>query len=115
MTVEDFPGFWEAAEKWPEKAAVIEMEGRTATFQQLAAASNRVARGIQEKGLQVGNAIAVMMPNCLEVFEVFFATAQTGIYYTASIAKLAPEEIAYIIDNSEAKLVFAHERYRPAT
>ncbi len=112
MTDENFPGLWGAAEKWPERDAIIELEGRTSTFQELAAASNQVARGIQSMGLEVGNSIAVMMPNCLEVFEVFYATAQTGMYYTGLNSQLVPEEIAYVLENSETKLVFVHERYR---
>ena len=80
--METFPGFWQAAEQVPDKMALQEVDGRSQTFRELLQKSNQVARGLQQLGLVEGDSVAVLLPNCLEVFEVFFATSQIGLYYT---------------------------------
>ncbi len=110
--MENFPGFWQAAEQEPDKVALQEVGGRSQTFAELYTHSNQVARGLQAKNLGVGDSVAVLLPNCLEVFEVFFATAQTGLYYTSINHYLSAPEIAYILDNSESKVLFVHACYR---
>ena len=78
--MDNFPGFWQAAEQAPGKIALREVQGRSQTFAELYTHSNQVARGLQAKNLAVGDSVAVLLPNCLEVFEIFFATSQTGLY-----------------------------------
>ena len=110
--MENFPGFWRAAEQAPDKIALREVHGRSQTFAELYTHSNQVARGLQAKNVAVGDSVAVLLPNCLEVFEVFFATSQTGLYYTSINHYLSAPEIAYILDNSESKVLFVHACYR---
>ena len=110
--METFPGFWQAAEQVPDKMALQEVDGRSQTFRELLQKSNQVARGLQQLGLVEGDSVAVLLPNCLEVFEIFFATSQIGLYYTAVNHYLAAAEIGYILDNSEAKRLFIHVSYR---
>jgi long-chain acyl-CoA synthetase len=110
--MENFPGFWQAAEQVPDKIALQEVGGRSQTFAELYTHSNQVARGLQGKNLGVGDSVAVLLPNCLEVFEVFFATSQIGLYYTSINHYLSAPEIAYILDNSESKVLFVHACYR---
>ena len=109
--MENFPGFWKAAQEAPDRIALEEVDGRSQTFGELYANSNQVARGLQEKGLVVGDSVAVLLPNCLEVFEVFFATSQTGLYYTSVNHYLSAREIAYILENSDSKILFVHACY----
>lgn len=110
--MQDFPGFWQAAEQVPEKIAVREVGGRSHTFGELLKKSNQIAQGLQALGLVEGDNVAVLLPNCLEVFEIFFATSQVGLYFTSVNHFLTATEIAYILDNSEAKRLFVHEAYR---
>ena len=106
--METFPGFWQAAEQVPDKMALQEVDGRSQTFRELLQKSNQVARGLQQLCLVEGDSVAVLLPNCLEVFEIFFATSQIGLYYTAVNHYLAAAEIGEILDNSEAKRLFIH-------
>lgn len=110
--MQDFPSFWQAAQQVPEKIAVREVDGRSQTFGELLQKSNQIAQGLQALGLDKGDNVAVLLPNCLEVFEVFFATSQVGLYFTSVNHVLTATEIAYILDNSEAKRLFVHDAYR---
>lgn len=110
--MQDFPSFWQAAQQVPEKIAVREVDGRSQTFGELLQKSNQIAQGLQGLGLVEGDNVAVLLPNCLEVFEVFFATSQVGFYFTSVNHVLTATEIAYILDNSEAKRLFIHQAYR---
>ena len=110
--MQDFPSFWQAAQQVPEKIAVREVDGRSQTFSELLQKSNQIAQGLQELGLVEGDNVAILLPNCLEVFEVFFATSQIGLYFTSVNHVLTATEIAYILDNSEAKRLFIHQSYR---
>lgn len=110
--MEEFPGFWKAAEEAPDKLALQEVDGRSLTFHELYQRSNQIARGLQALGADHGDNVAVLLPNCIEVFEVFFATSQIGLYFTAVNHYLTAVEVAYILDNSEAKRLFVHEQYR---
>lgn len=110
--MQDYPGFWQAAEQQPDKIAIIEVDGREQTFAELYAHTNQVASGLQAQGLEVGDSIAVLLPNCLEVFEIFLGSSQVGLYYTAINHYLTAPEIGYILDNSETQILFVHESYR---
>jgi len=108
----ELPGFWQYAEQNPKKIAVVEPGIGERTFGELLSNCNRLSHALRDRGLSRGDAIGVMLPNCATIFEIYFAAMQSGVYYTAINHYLAPPEIAYVLENSEAKLLFIHEQYR---
>ncbi|MDP1641201.1 MAG: AMP-binding protein [Phenylobacterium sp.] len=99
------PAFWAARQ--PEKVAVFEMSGPTRTFGQLNANANRIARLLQDQGLKPGDSVALLCPNRAEFVDVLFATQRCGLRMTPVNWHLTPDEIAYVIDNCEARALFA--------
>jgi len=99
------PAFWAARQ--PEKVAVFEMSGPTRTFGQLNANANRIARLLRDKGLKPGDSVALLCPNRAEFVDVLFATQRCGLRMTPVNWHLTPDEIAYVIDNCEARALFA--------
>ncbi len=101
-------GLWNLAAKDPDHPAVIEAEtGRTTTRGELAARTNQVVHALRARGLGVGSVMATVMHNETELLEVFFAALQSGMYVAPINYHSTVDEIAYIVEDSEAQLVFA--------
>ncbi|MBP8246905.1 MAG: AMP-binding protein [Phenylobacterium sp.] len=94
----------------PDKTAVTESGGRSRTFGELNANANRLVRLMRAHGLQAGDAVAIVCSNRVEFPEVLFATLRGGFRMTPVNWHLKPDEIAYVVDNCEAKAVFADTR-----
>jgi long-chain acyl-CoA synthetase len=99
------PAFWAARQ--PDKVAVFEMSGPTRTFGELNANANRIARLLRDQGLKPGDSVALLCPNRAEFVDVLFATQRCGLRMTPVNWHLTPDEIAYVIDNCEARALFA--------
>ena len=108
----NFKGFWGWASERPDATALIEVDGRTVTYGELAAGSNQIANGLRAEGAEVEDCIAVLAPNCIEMIEAFLGAFQVGVYFTTVNHYLAPPEIAYILENCDARILIIHERYR---
>ena len=65
-------------------------------------------------GFEPGDAIAMLLPNSAEVFELFLAVTQAGFYLIPINWHLVGPEIAYIVDDCEAKVFVAHARFADA-
>jgi len=89
----------------PESPALI-VDGGTITFGELYARSQRVAAVLHDAGLRRGDGVALVLPNRPEFFEITWACQLSGLYYTAVNTHFTPDEVAYVIDDSDAKAVF---------
>jgi acyl-CoA synthetase (AMP-forming)/AMP-acid ligase II len=70
----------------------------------------RLAAGLLAAGLQPGDRIGVLMLNCHRYAELHFAADYAGLVLTPINHRLAPAEVAYILNHSEASaLVIALE------
>ncbi|AHH96768.1 acyl-CoA synthetase [Kutzneria viridogrisea] len=104
-------GLWNIARDQPELAAVVDPNGATLSYRELAAAADRYGRGLQAMGLRPGDSLVVLLPNGADLLAVFFATLQTGLHLVPVNWHLTGAEIAYIIGDSGAKAFIAHERF----
>lgn len=92
------------AKKLPNNKAIISEHGER-TFLELNANCNRFANFLLEKGLQPGDAIAIVCKNRPEFLEALFGSLRIGLRITPINWHLTPEEICYIVENCEAKVV----------
>ncbi len=98
-----YPG--EHAERHPDQPALImATSGATLTFAEFEANANRLAHLYRAAGLRRGDHVAFLMENHLRYFETMSAAERCGLYYTCINSYLTPEEIAYIVDDCDAKL-----------
>jgi long-chain acyl-CoA synthetase len=107
-------GFWGLAEAEPERLAVVAPDGREVTYGELGRAANRLVHGLRAAGVPPGGGVALVMPNSLEVLELYFAALQAGWYITPINHHLVGPEIAFIVEDSEADVFVAHERFAEA-
>ena len=107
-------GFWNFVKQDPKALALVTPEEKLVSRGELAAASNRLARGLRAQGLVAGDAVAVVLENGQPFVELYLACFQAGLYLVPINNHLAGSEIAYIVENSEAKVLVASPRFREA-
>ncbi len=104
-------GFWRLAQKEPEALALILPDGAEVTRGELLSAANRIVHGLRALGLRAGDSVAAVLPNGLEMVELYFATLQAGLRLTPINHHLVGPEIAYIVDDCEAKVAVVSDRF----
>jgi long-chain acyl-CoA synthetase len=92
----------------PARVAVFAGASAWKTYAQLAADAASLARGLRGKlGLVPGDRVALVMANAPEYAEVLLGAWWAGLAAVPVNAKLHPREVAFILENSGAKAVFA--------
>jgi acyl-CoA synthetase (AMP-forming)/AMP-acid ligase II len=77
--------------------------GDAITYAELEDRSCRLARVWAEAGLGFGDHVAFLVENQVRFLEVCWAAQRSGLYYTAVNTHLTPDEVAYIVDDCDAK------------
>ena len=93
-----------SARVWPDKTAVV-YGARRLTYAELAAEVQRVARALRASGVGPGDRVAYLMPNLPEMLIAHFAVPLAGAVLVAVNTRLTPEEVAYILNHSGAKIM----------
>lgn len=104
-------GVWNIAAQEPERVALVDPDGRSIGYGELAAKANAYARGLQALGLEAGDVVVVLQPNGDELVAAYFAAIQSGLYIVVVNWHLVGPEVAYILADSGAKAFLAHERF----
>jgi long-chain acyl-CoA synthetase len=104
-------GFWAQAALDPDRIVLVAPDGEEWTAARLHAACNQLVHGLREAGLEPGDAFAVVLPNGVEFFTAYLAAMQAGFYFVPVNHHLIGPEIAWIVEDSGAKVLIAHERY----
>jgi long-chain acyl-CoA synthetase len=104
-------GLWAIAARTPDRAAVIEPDGRVVTYAELAREADRYGRGLRALGLSTGDAVAALLPNSATMLAVYFAAIETGLYVVPINWHQVAGEVAYILGDSGAGAFVAHERF----
>ncbi len=78
--------------------------GKVVTYRELDEESNRLAHLFRAAGLRPGDHIAFMLENHPLFLAVAWAAHRSGLYYTAISPRLKTDELAYIVDNCEARV-----------
>jgi len=98
------------AQNHPDKPAIIMAStGETVSFGQLDKNSNQIAHLFRELGLGHGDPIAICMDNRARFFDIAWAAQRAGQIYVAISCRLTAPEIAYILEDSGAKVLFASD------
>ena len=93
------------ANKFPAKTALVS-EDISLDFKALNERVNRLANVLIKKGLKKGDRIGVLVHNCHQFIEIYFAAAKTGGIFCPYNSHLKQGELKDIIDYSTAKISF---------
>jgi acyl-CoA synthetase (AMP-forming)/AMP-acid ligase II len=102
---------WEARQ--PD-ATAITFGGANRTWAQLAGRVRRAAAALRAAGLAPGDRVAVLDLNHPSCLELTLACAQIGTANAVVNFRLAPPEIAYVINDSKARLLFVGPEFAGA-
>ncbi|MEW1634043.1 acyl-CoA synthetase [Streptomyces sp. NPDC093801] len=109
-------GFWAQAAADPGRTVLVAPDGEEWTAGRLHADVNRLVHGLRAAGLERGDVFAVVLPNGVEFLTAYLAASQAGFYLVPVNHHLVGPEIAWIVSDSGAKVLIAHERFAgPAT
>jgi long-chain acyl-CoA synthetase len=99
-----YPGKYAA--QHPERPAfIMASTGESVSYAEYEARSNRLAHLLRANGLQRLDHYAIFMENNSRYLEVCSAGYRSGLYYTCVNSFLTAQELAYILNNSESKLL----------
>lgn len=100
------------AKKFPLTEALCDARRRF-TYLEANRRVNRLAHCLMRMGLGKGDKLAVLMENSIEIIELYLATAKTGIVIVPVNFRLVGPEVAYIVDNADAKAMVVHHEFTP--
>ncbi|HOS96928.1 MAG TPA: AMP-binding protein, partial [Deltaproteobacteria bacterium] len=94
----------------PDKTAVI-YEDSPCTYRELNERVNRCAHFLLRKGIRKGDRVAVLLLNCIEFLEVYFASAKIGSILVPLNWRLVGPELEYQLNNCSARLLVFHDSF----
>ena len=98
----------DSARKYPERDAVVFGDTRL-TYAQVNAAANQVANLLVARGIRPGDKVALSCPNLPYFPIVYYGILKAGAVVVPLNVLLKGREIAYHLDDSEAKAYFCFE------
>ena len=100
------------ADASPEKLFLFsESDGRRFTYSEFDEAVNRAANLLATRGVGKGDVVSLLMPNSAEYVVAYFACFKLGALAGPVNSLLKPEEMAYVVGNSEAKLLLYNSQF----
>ncbi|HEX9260223.1 MAG TPA: long-chain-fatty-acid--CoA ligase [Acidimicrobiales bacterium] len=107
----------EVIRKWaaerPEVDALRWGEGGRMSYAELDRRSSQVAQGFLAEGVGAEDRVAILDKNGPEYFEWFFGAAKVNAVPTPVNWRLAPPEVAYIVNDAKAKVFVVGSEYLP--
>jgi len=89
----------------PDKVAFY-YDDRATTYRQFDALTNRVAQGLLAQGLSPGSRVGFLDKNSDLFYQLVFGAAKAGCVTVGINWRLAPPEVAYILNDSRAEVLF---------
>ncbi len=91
----------------PDRAAIIQGgSGEVITYGMLNERANRCAQLMRRQGLARGAHVAILMENHPRFLEITWAAHNCGLYFTPISWRFQIEEIAFVLDDCGARLLF---------
>ncbi len=97
----------EIAHSDPSRTAIVFM-GKKITYGQLDSRSSRLSQMFMRMGVQPGEMIAVMLPNCPELFECLYAASKVAAEVTFLDPSVDTDLLQHAIGQGRAKVLVTH-------
>jgi long-chain acyl-CoA synthetase len=97
----------------PDHPAVLLDEHRL-TWRAVNARVNRLANALLGEGLRKGDKVATVLPNCLELLEIYLAAAKTGMVVVPASPLLQAAGLATLLANSDSAIVVSTSAFADA-
>ena len=102
------------AQTHPDKPAIImAASGEVISYAELDRRSNQVAQLLRARGIGIGETVALCMENHPWFFCLTWGFQRAGAHFVCVSSRLTAPELAYILDDSGAKLLFGSAYLAP--
>jgi long-chain acyl-CoA synthetase len=108
-----YPGI-HAKPRADQAAFIMAQSGEAVSYAELEARTNRLAHFLRNRGLQRLDHYSICMENNARYIECCGAGERAGLYYTCINSYLTPDELAYIVNNSESRVLIFSQAKREA-
>ena len=99
-----------AEQQYPRLEAVVCGKDRL-TYVQFAERVARLAGALRAAGIESGGRVAFLSGNCHRLLEAYYGVVEAGAILLPLNIRLAPQELAYILNDSGASLLFLQNQY----
>jgi non-ribosomal peptide synthetase component E (peptide arylation enzyme) len=104
----------EAAQRFPERIAVVEGE-RAMRFGEIYAAAQRLARALRASGLQRGDVVSFQLPNWCETMVLNLAACLGGLVVNPIVPIYRESEVRYILQDARSRAFFVPQAFAGST
>src|SRR3979490_1409405 len=95
---------------YPDREALVDGALRL-TYEQFFERCDRFSSALQRRGVKAGDRVAYIAPNSHAQLESFYAVPQIGAVLVPINYRLTPDDFAYLINHSGARVVCAQSDY----
>jgi long-chain acyl-CoA synthetase len=95
-----------------QAAFIMAQSGETVTYAELEKRTNQLVHFLRNCGLKRLDHYSIFMENNARYIECCGAGERSGLYYTCINSFLTPDELAYIVNNSESRVLIFSEAMR---
>src|SRR6202046_4605454 len=99
-----------AEQQFPNKLGIVCGDVRL-TYAQVAERVRRLAGGLHELGVAPGDRVAFLSLNCHRLLEAYYGVLEAGGILLPLNIRLAAPELAYILTDSAATVLFLEEEF----
>ncbi len=99
-----------AEQQYPHRTAVVCNQDRF-TYEQFADRARRLAGALRENGIQSGDRVAFLGTNCHRLLEAYYGVLEAGAVLLPLNIRLASSELAYILNDSGATILFVEKQF----
>ena len=99
-----------AIKYYPQKVAVIDGD-KEFTYKEFGERTDKLSLALYQAGIREGDHVAVMLPNTHYMLECFYGICQLGAAMVPLNYRLTGEDLEYIINHSDAKMLIVDEEF----
>jgi fatty-acyl-CoA synthase len=99
-----------AEQQFPTKTAIVCGTQRF-SYAQFGDRAARLAGGLRNAGVRPGDRVAFLSMNCHRLLEAYYGVLDAGAVLLPLNIRLAPEELAYILNDSGATMLFVQKPF----
>ncbi|HET7531483.1 MAG TPA: AMP-binding protein [Mycobacteriales bacterium] len=93
-----------SARRWPDRVA-LRFNDDELSFAEVLAGAARFAHALADRGVGVGDVVALHMPNCLEYPLAYYGVLLSGATFSPANPLLPPDDLAFQLTDCNARVV----------
>src|SRR5246500_3019347 len=99
-----------AEQQYPRRTAVV-CNQDSFTYAEFADRTRRLAGALRQAGVLPGDRVAFLSTNCHRLLEAYYGVLEAGGVLLPLNIRLAPQELAYILNDSGARVLFFQSHF----